>query len=81
MNLMLISSQGFTYRPSKSTDGGWTVSKSLIKSIGRGNAYARKIFPAMKKILTQTCLAAQETAEPRKRRYVRTVKTARGILI
>ena len=43
---------------------------TYLKSIGRGNAYARKIFPAMKKILIQTCLAAQETAEPRKRRFV-----------
>jgi len=42
---------------------------TYLKSIGRGNAYARKIFPAMKKILTQTCLAAQETAEPRKRSF------------
>ena len=40
-----------------------------LQSLGYGNAFDEKIFPAMKDILIQTCLAGQETAEPRKKRF------------
>ena len=40
-----------------------------LQSLGHGNAFDDKIFPAMKDILIQTCLAGQETAEPRKKRF------------
>ena len=40
-----------------------------LASIGHVNSFRQKIYPAMKNILTQTCLAAQENAEPRRRRY------------
>ena len=41
-----------------------------LQSLGHGNAFDDKIFPAMKDILIQTCLAGQETAEPRKKRFL-----------
>ena len=40
-----------------------------LQSLGYGNSFDEKIFPAMQKILIQTCLAGQETAEPRKKRF------------
>lgn len=39
-----------------------------LASVGHKHAFRRKIYPAMRNILTQTCLAAQENAEPRRRR-------------
>ena len=40
-----------------------------LREQGYGNAFEKKIFPAMRDILIQTCLAGQETAEPRKRSF------------
>lgn len=40
-----------------------------LASIGHVNSFRQKIYPAMKNILTQTCLAAQENAEPRRRSF------------
>jgi len=42
--------------------------EDYLASIGHKDAYQQKIYPAMRDILIQTCLAAQENAEPRRRR-------------
>ena len=44
--------------------------EEYLATIGHKDAYQQKIYPAMRDILIQTCLAAQENAEPRRRRYL-----------
>ena len=51
-----------------------------LASIGHVNSFRQKIYPAMKNILTQTCLAAQENAEPRRRRYLNFFFIVQGLL-